>query len=41
VVPPGLLFEKVADEQIAAWEDRFGGDADAAGSHGADPVVNG
>jgi len=41
VVPPGLLFEKVADEQIAAWEDRFGGDADAAGSPGADPVVNG
>ena len=26
IAPPGLLFEKVSDEQVAAWEDRFGGE---------------
>jgi len=29
VVPPGLLFEKISEEQVAAWEDHFGGNADS------------
>jgi methionyl-tRNA synthetase len=26
--PPGLLFEKLDDDRLSAWADRFGGDGD-------------
>jgi len=36
VRPPGLLFQKLGDDQLAAWEERFGGAEPAAtGSQGA------